>query len=110
MHTYYVYIITNQERKVLYTGVTNALAQRLIEHYQNRGKEETFAGRYFCYHLVYFEQFQHINEAIAREKEIKGWRREKKLTLINSVNPSWTILNAQVCEGWPPKELTTRVA
>jgi putative endonuclease len=107
-HHYYIYIVTNPEKKVLYVGVTNNLAQRLIEHYANRGNPKTFAGRYFCYNLVYHEEFKYINDAIAREKEIKGWRREKKLALINTVNPSWIFLNKEVCDGWPPKEIPKR--
>ena len=70
MHHYYVYITTNPERNVLYTGITNALAQRLTEHYQNRVKDETFAGRYYCYNLIYYEEFRYVKDAIAREKEI----------------------------------------
>ena len=81
---YYIYIVTNPQKEVIYTGLTNDLQARIIEHYQNRGNEQTFAGKYFCYNLIYYEGFNYINEAIAREKEIKGWRREKKLTLINA--------------------------
>src|SRR5450432_2827309 len=95
-HHYYIYIVTNPERTVLYVGVTNDLAQRLIEHYINKGHPKTFAGRYFCYNLVYYEEFKYINDAIAREKEIKGWRREKKLALINTTNSSWMFLNKEV--------------
>ena len=76
---FYTYIVTNPERNVLYTGVTNDLAQRLIEHWVNRSNPKTFAGKYYCYNLIYFEELQYINDAIAREKEIKGWRRQKKL-------------------------------
>ena len=98
-YQFYIYIVTNPERTVLYTGVTNNLAQRLIEHYSNRGQPNTFAGKYYCYNLIYYESFQYINEAIAREKEIKGWRRQKKLDLIKTMNPDWTFLNPSVCEG-----------
>ncbi|GEM_PF-292159 len=84
---YYVYITTNPSKKVLYTGVTNDLEQRIIEHYLNRGDIKTFAGRYFCYCLVYWEDFQWIEDAIAREKEIKGLVRRKKLELIKKTNP-----------------------
>ncbi|HEV7780372.1 MAG TPA: GIY-YIG nuclease family protein [Chitinophagaceae bacterium] len=99
---FYIYIVTNPTRKVLYTGVTNDLAQRLAEHWMNRGGLETFAGKYFCYNLVYYEQFKYINDAIAREKEIKGWRREKKIALIDTKNPGWNFLNTQICGNWPP--------
>ena len=89
MNDYYVYITTNPGKTVLYTGVTNDLKRRLFEHYQNRGKKTSFAGRYYCYKLVYFEQFSDINEAIAREKEIKGLNRKKKEKLIANKNPNW---------------------
>lgn len=107
-YQFYIYIVTNPQRTVLYTGVTNNLAQRLIEHYSNRGQPETFAGKFYCYNLIYYEIFQYVNNAIAREKEIKGWRREKKLALIKSMNPDWVFLNPSVCDGWPPKEITKR--
>lgn len=73
---FYVYIVTNPERTVLYTGMTSNLAQRIIEHYLNRGQEETFAGKYYCYNLIFYETYQYVNDAIARA-EIKKWRREK---------------------------------
>ena len=105
---FYIYIVTNPERTVLYTGVTNDLSQRLIEHYSNRGQPETFAGKFYCYNLIYYENFQYINEAIRREKEIKGWSRKKKIELIKTMNPEWTFLNPTICEGWPPKEILKR--
>ena len=107
-YQFYVYIVTNRQRTVLYTGVTNNLAQRLIEHYSNRGQHKTFAGKFYCYNLIYYESFKYVNDAIAREKEIKGWSRKKKLDLIKTMNPDWTFLNPSVCEGWPPKEIAKR--
>ena len=89
---FFVYIITNSGRTVLYTGVTNDLEVRLEQHYQNRGNKATFAGKYGCYKLLYFEIFQGIEQAISREKEIKGWTRAKKEELISSVNPEWDFL------------------
>ena len=80
----------------------------MIEHYFNRGLPDTFAGKYFCYNLIYYENFQYINEAIRREKEIKGWSRKKKIELIKTMNPDWTFLNPTICEIWPPKELLKR--
>ncbi len=103
-HQYHIYITTNPQKTILYIGVTNNLSRRLIEHWMNRGKDETFAGKYFCYNLIYYESFQYIDKAIAREKEIKGWRRQKKLDLIKTINPAWDFLNAAVCDGWPPRE------
>ena len=107
-HHYYIYIVTNPARTVLYTGVTNNLSQRLIEHWMNRGNLKTFAGKYSCHNLIYYEEFAYIYNAIAREKEIKGWRREKKLKLISSLNPNHFFLNAEICGDWPPKEPTSR--
>ena len=69
---YYTYILTNQNKTVLYTGVTNDLKQRVTEHYMQRGIDKTFTGRYHCYWLLYFEATKYIKNAIAREKEIKG--------------------------------------
>ena len=86
-HEYYIYITSNPERSVLYTGVTNNLNIRLIEHWSNRGQIKTFAGRYYCYNLVHYEVFSYINDAINREKQIKSWSRKKKVALIKANNP-----------------------
>jgi len=77
-HLYFVYIVTNHEKTVLYIGISNNLEQRLTEHYFNKGKPKTFAGRFFCYNLIYYEEFQYVNDAIAREKELKGWAGLRK--------------------------------
>ena len=82
---YYVYMLTNKTNRVLYTGVTNNLSRRLQEH-QNE-LIPGFTKRYHVHKLVYFEEFSEMNDAIAREKQIKGWKREKKDALIDSVNP-----------------------
>jgi putative endonuclease len=96
-HNYFTYITTNKTKRVLYTGVTNALARRMHEHEQDAKKDkETFAGRYNCFHLVYYERHQYIEYAIAREKEIKGSSRAKKLAMIESMNPEWRFLNNEV--------------
>jgi putative endonuclease len=87
---------------------TNNLSERIIEHYTNRGQPKTFAGKYYCYNLIYYECFQYVYDAIAREKELKGWRREKKLDLIKTMNHDWTFLNPSVCNGWPPKKTINR--
>jgi putative endonuclease len=89
--TYFVYILTN-ESKMLYTGVTNYLERRVYEH--KRKLIPGFTQRYNLFRLVYHEQFGDIRMAIAREKEIKGWTRAKKLSLIRSVNPKWKDLAA----------------
>jgi len=97
-YNFYVYITTNPDKTVLYVGVTNDLGIRMYQHYENKGNSSSFAGKYYCYNLVYYEHFTHIEQAIAREKEIKKWRREKKITLIESTNPDWRFLNQEVIE------------
>ena len=106
-YTFFVYIITNPAKTVFYTGFTNNLPQRLTEHYMNRGKRKTFAGRYYCYLLLYYEVHQYVYNAMAREKEIKGWRRAKKLDLTRQENPKLLFLNSEIME-WPPKDLFHR--
>ena len=93
MKVYYVYIITNYSKKSIYVGVTNDLARRLDEHVLNKGNKHSWSGRYNCCYLIHFERFNSINEAIAREKEIKGFRRSKKEDIINENNPEWNFLN-----------------
>lgn len=93
-HNYYVYILTNVSKSVLYIGVTNSIPNRIAQHKEDAaGEKKTFAGKYNCCCLIYMEHFQYIQHAIAREKELKGWTRTKKEALINSVNPNWTFLN-----------------
>ena len=88
MKSYYVYIFSNVNAVVLYIGVTNSLKRRLHEHYSNANTlKNSFAGRYNCYHLLYYETYSSIKVAIAREKELKGWSRKKKNSLIRGVNP-----------------------
>jgi putative endonuclease len=89
---YYVYIITNPRRTVLYVGVTNNLKTRLYQHYQNRGKKNNFAGKYYCYKLIYYEFFSDIRQAIIREKEIKDLNRKEKEKLIKLKNPKWDFI------------------
>jgi len=81
------YYTTNEQHYVLYTGVTNNIQRRMYEHISGTGG--TFTKRYTINKLVYIEQHQDINEAIAREKQIKAGSRESKIKLINSLNPSW---------------------
>jgi len=89
---YYVYITTNPGKTVLYTGVTNDLKRRIYEHHKNKGNKSSFAGRYYCYKLIYYEYFTEINHAIFREKEIKNLNREKKEELVKTKNPQWNFL------------------
>ncbi|MGF7082035.1 GIY-YIG nuclease family protein [Mucilaginibacter sp. UYCu711] len=97
-YNFYVYITTNPEKTVLYIGVTNDLIRRLHEHTENKGDAKTFAGKYYCYNLVYFEHYTHIGYAIEREKQLKKLRREKKDALIDDFNPEWKFLNTEVSE------------
>ena len=93
-HTYYVYIITNKYRSTYYIGMTNNLKIRLEQHHQNiLAGNKTFASKYNLEFLVYYEKFTWVQLAIAREKELKGWRREKKLDLISSYNSNFEFLN-----------------
>ena len=84
---YYVYILSNKTNKVLYIGVTNDLVRRIYEH-KNK-IVEGFTAKYAVNKLVYFETITDIQSAIAREKQLKGWRRSKKNALIETINPVW---------------------
>jgi putative endonuclease len=88
MKTFYVYMMTNRSRVVLYT---NSLVRRVWQH-QN-SEIEGFTKTYKVNRLVYYERFNEPRDAIAREKEIKGWRREKKNALVEKVNPKWADLS-----------------
>lgn len=96
-HNYFVYITTNIRKNVLYCGVTNDLKRRVNEHKNDSlNEKEHFAGKYNCYHVVYFERFEDVNQAIKRENEIKGWARKKKTDLIETMNPEWNFLNDEL--------------
>ena len=93
---YYVYILSSQ-RRVLYTGITSAIERRVFQH-----KTHAFGGftaKYNVTTLVYFERYGSVHAAIRREKEIKDWRREKRVALIESTNPTWKDLSY----GWYQK-------
>jgi len=91
----YVYILTNTTKTVLYIGVTNDLGRRLYEHSQSRGDTGKFTGRYQTDLLVYFEDCPDATQAIAREKQLKGWTRSKKDALISAFNPSWNPIDLE---------------
>ncbi len=93
MRTYYIYLLTSRDNTVLYTGVTNDLNRRIMEH--RSGTFKGFTQKYHVHKLVYFEQYGDINEAIAREKQIKSWPRARKDELVNSMNPEWK----ELCES-----------
>ena len=84
---YHVYILTNKYNTVLYTGVTSDIFNRVLEH--TNKVYPGFTSTYNVHKLVYFEEFEDVNKAIAREKQIKAGSRQKKLDLINSMNPNW---------------------
>ena len=91
-HQYWVYVLTNVSRNVMYVGVTNGLERRVAEH--REAKVEGFTRKYKVNTLVYAEEYQYIEDAIAREKQIKGWSRSKKNALVEAVNPTWADLLA----------------
>ena len=96
---FFVYIMASKSR-VIDVGMTNDLAVRVFQH--KSGRYEGFTRRYRVHRLVYFESFRYVSSAIAREKELKGWRREKRITLIESINPTWEDLAA---EWFKPEDL-----
>ena len=94
IYSFYVYIITNTYRTTFYIGITNNLSRRLNEHTKNiKNNKKTFAAKYNLKYLVYYQKFGWVQQAIAREKELKGWRREKKLDLIREFNQAFKSLN-----------------
>lgn len=97
----FVYILTNPSHTVLYTGVTSHLPLRIQQH-QEKYYQGSFTARYNVTKLVYWEAFQEIGDAIAREKQIKGGSRQKKLALIVSMNPEWRDLTEDVQDVMSP--------
>jgi putative endonuclease len=93
MSPYYVYIMTDPSHTVLYTGVTNDLHRRVFEHKHHL--LPGFTSRYNAIYLVYLEATPNVSAAIAREKQIKGWVRAKKIALIEVSNPAWKDLSAE---------------
>ncbi len=93
---YYVYIMTNAQHTVLYTGITNDLLRRVLEHRSGNGS--MFTKKYKVHKLVYFEAGDNVNVAIAREKQIKSGSRQKKEDLINELNPKWEDLFDVFCD------------
>jgi len=91
----FVYIMTNKNHTTLYTGVTSNLPKRVQQHKESY-YSQSFTSRYNLYILVYWESFQEIGDAIGREKQIKAGSRQKKLDLINSINPDWKDLTGDI--------------
>ena len=92
-HEYFVYIVSSRSG-TLYIGMTNSIYRRALQH--KRGEIEGFASTYHCVRLVYHESFDDVHKATGREKQLKGWRRSKKIALIESKNPRW----ADLAETW----------
>ncbi|MDA1084618.1 MAG: GIY-YIG nuclease family protein [Bacteroidetes bacterium] len=86
-HNYWVYILANKPRGALYIGVTGGLDDRMERHMRNEGSK--FTAKYNVKQLVYFEEFQYVLDAIAREKQLKNWHRAWKINLIEARNPNW---------------------
>jgi len=92
-----VYIITNKNKTVLYTGVTSNLQQR---HYQHKSEAyEGFSKKYKCKYLIYYEVYEDMENAILREKQIKGYTRKKKVDLVERLNPEWKDLAIEMFGG-----------
>ena len=89
--SYYVYILTNKNHTVLYTGVTRDLIRRVYKH-KNNADTKSFTAKYKVHKLVYFEETSDVNAAIEREKQIKSWSRDRKTDLIFRENPHWADL------------------
>ncbi len=94
MKTFYVYMMTNKSRVVLYTGITNSLEVRVWQHRNHT--RDGFTKKYRVDRLVYYESYDDPRDAISREKEIKGWRRSKKNALIGTLNPKWADLSTML--------------
>ena len=93
-HNYFVYILTNKNKTVLYIGVTNNLKDRIEYHKQHNSN--SFTSKYNCFFIIYYEHFFDVKTAINREKQLKGWKRFKKEELINKKNPNWNFLNDEI--------------
>jgi len=96
IHNYYIYILTNKLKTVLYTGVTNNLKERLYQHNNPLPFSKAFTAKYKCNYIVYYELFFNVDDDIRREKQIKGWSRVKKEKLISEFNPDWMFLNEEI--------------
>ncbi|WP_290746282.1 GIY-YIG nuclease family protein [Fibrobacter sp. UBA4309] len=86
-NSYYTYIMSNQSNSTIYVGVTNNIERRAFEHMDGSGAK--FTSKYKINKLVYFERYTEVKDAIQREKQLKGWKREKKNNLISQMNPEW---------------------
>ena len=97
--TFYIYIMASTNRQTIYIGMTNSLLARIQRH--RRQESSGFTARYHTLRLVYYEVFHDVRDAIARETQLKKWRREKKDWLIGRMNPTWEDLSAEIVEQLP---------
>jgi len=95
-YNFWIYIMTNRNHSVLYTGVTNRLSRRTWEH--REAIKAGFASKYQCKKLIYYEHYRDVRDAIARESQLKKWSRAKKISLVNRLNPRWEDLGADVLQ------------
>jgi putative endonuclease len=93
-YNFWIYMVTNKNHSVLYIGVTSRLSRRTWQH--REGIKAGFAAKYQCKKLIYYEHYRDIRDAIARESQLKKWSREKKIQLVNRLNPRWEDLGADV--------------
>ncbi|MGA7079624.1 MAG: GIY-YIG nuclease family protein [Terriglobales bacterium] len=107
-YRFYVYILQSSSRRALYIGMTNNLRQRVFDHKAHR--HEGFTDQYNAVRLVHWERYDDVHKAIAREKQLKRWRREKKLWLIARFNPGWKNLAADWFDNTPAEHLEPRDA
>ncbi len=92
--SYFVYLLASRYNGTLYIGVTNNLQRRIIEH--KNGDYSEFTFKYGVFTLVYFEMYQDVRDALIREKQLKAWRRQWKINLINKLNPNWKDLSIEL--------------
>ena len=105
INQYWIYMMCNAHNDVLYIGITNDLYRRVLEH--KSGAISGFTEKYNCHKLVYYEEFNRVEEALSREKQLKNWKREWKNELVIQMNPDWNDLSAE----WvvPEKYLPTKI-
>lgn len=101
---YYTYILVNHNNRVMYIGITNDLQRRICEH--KSGKIPGFTEKYRVNKLVFYEAYREVTAAIAREKQLKGWSRSKKNSLVEMMNPEWKNLYESLFKGLPRNEHT----
>jgi putative endonuclease len=95
-HNYYVYMLTNKAKTVLYIGFTSELNERMYYHQNPEANSKAFTAKYKCYYLIYYEPYSDVQTAIDRETQLKKWNREKKENLIKGFNPDWRFLNDEI--------------